>query len=373
MNWNTHFRIQQSGGILEESALPEIDANNIEDVKTLFSKLVQRLLNDELIDNADDIDLLLIDQQEIAAFVVKGNQKHAICLSIGTIRAVWNLLLLSLADKETFLNYPGDDKVDYEVAQRFTKELLTGPSITPSLHYPHDFERPKVYQNITAERLEAVGLLYNAIIDYILHHEAMHITRQHPSYFNALNNETFIDETTIKQKALQVYQFFEIDADLAALGYNITSHPEFKEPAAITEFERKDFFFSELFCYVLVQQLFDLDTAKEINSQLKACHPPPVFRAMFFSNLLRQYFRKYAIIAEEDIFDQQNKAWYESSRIAVKLGFPEGRWHGSHMNDVPFALIDQWVDEFNVFQEMIDIEDQAESLRQFKAYLDKEQ
>jgi hypothetical protein len=91
-----------------------------------------------------------------------------------------------------------------------------------------------------------------------------------------------------------------------------------------------------------------------------------MIRSILYDNLLYQFFIEKKLLPKEEVRDQQSKAWWEASRIAIKLGFPKGRWHGKSMKGVSFARIRRLITEFNQFQDVIGRAIQSGSYEEFK-------
>lgn len=365
MNWNDDIVVKSFGGILNQKALTKIDKSNIEELHKLFLAIRTCLLSDQFLDREDDIELVVLNDPGFLAFVRPNRNKYAICISIGLTRAIWNLLLLTLCDKNTFQGYPGDDEIEYTIKESISKELLFAQTIIPSRKFP---DADLGHQNITAQRLELCQNFYCSILDYILYHECMHIIRDHFTYFSFFGNDKKLDETVLKKRNIKLYQLLEADADLVALSYSLESHPEMQSLNILTHPEQTDFFFGFLFSYVIIQQLFDFvhyEKPKEISR-----YPEPVYRAVLCSNLLKEYFDDLFVIHSEDLDDQENKAWYEASLIAKKLGFPKGHWHGDEIADVSDDKVAEFVELYNDFGEIVANCNQSEVYHEFKLFME---
>lgn len=357
--WKDHITIQLQGGLYDPTSSSEFEQINTGIVRDLFDDLLLRMVADDYIERPDQVELLFINNHRIAAFVTRDQDRYAICISIGATRAIWNLLVLSLADPDILPGYPGDTDIRYAWASHIADKTLLGPVVESS------------FDHITRERLELCTLFYHWIIDYLLYHEAAHIIRDHLSFFSVYYDEQVIDETQFFQgKALNMMQLFELDADIHALDYLIQSNEELDQLDELSKSDFRDFFFIELFGYIMIQQLFDYEH-RRIAEQLQLDHPPPVFRAIVWTNSLVRTFRE--VFGKDDAIlkDEHNKAWYEASKIATKLGFPEGRWRGDQMNDVPSNAVDDLVAQYEKLATIIDITDPVESLQQFRSYLGK--
>lgn len=369
--WKDHITIQQQGGVYDPARSSAFEQINTGIVQDLFEQLRSRLVADDYLQRQDQVELIFLNNQRLAAFVIKDGEQHAICISIGATRVIWNLLILSLADPDILPGYPGDSNIRYTWPSHLDDQVLLGPVIEGSFDYDGQFSHPAGVpeQCITRERLELCTLFYHWIIDYLLYHEAAHITRDHLLFLSIYHNGDVVDETKLFQgKALNLMQLFELDADVHALDYVIQSNEEVSNLDQLSVSEFRDFFFIELFGYILIQQLFDYEH-KRIADELQLDHPPPVFRAIVWTNALVKTFHEVFGKDQALLKDEHNKAWYEASKIATKLGFPEGRWRGDHMNDVPFPAVDELTAQYFALEKIISIPDVPESLRQFKDYL----
>jgi len=370
-SWKDHITIQQQGGLYDPASSSEFEQINTGIVRDLFDDLLLRMVADKYIERQDQVELLFINNHRIGAFVIGDLDRYAICVSIGATRAIWNLLVLSLADPDILPGYPGDTDIRYAWPSRIADQTLLGPAVESSFDYDGKYPRPSGIpeQHISRERLELCTLCYHWIVDYLLYHEAAHIIRDHLSFFSVYYNEQVVDETQLFEgKALHLMQLFELDADVHALDYVIQSNEELDQLDQLSISDFRGFFFIELFGYIMIQQLFDYEHNR-IADQLQLDHPPPVFRAIIWTNSLVKTFRE--VFGKDDTIlkDEHNKAWYEASKIAAKLGFPEGRWRGDHMNDVPLSAVDDLVAQYENLATIIDITDPAESLQLFRSYL----
>jgi hypothetical protein len=372
--WKNHLRIKASGGIFRPVNLRNVDRSNIQDLRNLFKKLRSHLHKSELIDSLTDIELVLLANNKAEAFPLKCQNKYAICISIGLVRAIWNILILSLCDHKIFPNYGGEYRA-YKVRRKLSSQMVFGPSVTPaknSQQYLKGTDR-QLYQDITTSRKELCELLFNSIMDYLLYHEAMHITRDHLSFIHIFNNQDFIDEAkTSSTNDINFFQFLEIDADIVSLQFMLPTNPELKNFNRLPEFNKEDFIFSQMFSNIIIQQLFDFNNeALSISSQWKQYHPPPVVRSILYDNLLHQFFLKNSQLSDDRIRTQQKKAWWEAGQIAKKLGFPLGRWHGKKTDSISFQRIHHFINQFNNFQDAIERSHQSGSYTEIKKLMKK--
>lgn len=356
MNWADHPFVRIKGGVFPAGGASGIDRSNLEDTYAIFKKLQQHLADEEYMDKRSGISLVILNDAGLTAAPLQQGGSYAIGISIGLLRAIWNLLLLTLCDPKIFPGY-GGEPVNYRCKRRITKDMVFAPSITPATNsqkFAPRAERAK-YQDITGSRRELCETLFNAIVDYVLYHEAMHITRDHLSFIRLYNEQTYINESEmVRGINRKFFQFLEIDADIVALGFNLESHPEVAGFEELSAFDKGDFVFGQMFSCIILQQLFDLEMEMPpVGEQWKVNHPPPLIRAMLYDNLLRAFFTQRTSLSEAEIRNQQGKAWWEASRIAIKLGFPKGRWHGNHIEGIEPGLINDLIDEFNAFQDVI--------------------
>lgn len=369
-NWSINKLIQSAGGIVKTKHLSDVDRINISDLRRLFRELRLHLLREGLIGSPGDIELLITSAAKMYAFTVKGEHGgYAICISVGTLRAVWNTLLLTLCDNSTFPDY-GGEKVTYKVKRRISRKLIFGPAVIPaedSQQNIKDKKRLQQYQDITTSRKELCETMYNMMADYLLYHEAMHITRNHFNFIDICEKTTFINAADIFRQNNKLFQFFEVDADMVALNFVLPTHPETARFDRLEQDEKLDFVFFHMFNNIILHQLFDLEMmAEPVKEQWDYDHPPPMIRSILYDNLLYQFFIEKKLLPKKEVRDQQSKAWWEASRIAIKLGFPKGRWHGKGMKGVSFARIRRLITEFNQFQDVIGRALQSGSYEEFK-------
>lgn len=356
--WKDHKRIIEANGLVNTKSLEDVDLRNIAEAWTLFRKLRNHLLREELIDSRADVQLVFLSSNRIEAFALKGDPgKYAICLTIGMMRAIWNVLLLSLCDNKIFPNYGGEYGT-YKVKRRISRRLVFGPAIIPAKNSQQHISGKELrkYQDITPSRKELCELLFNVILDYLFYHEAMHITRDHFAFKSIYNSLDYISEAEVsRNNMIKFFQFLEIDADIVALNFMLPTNPEISQFDRLTKFTQGDFVFGQMFSNIIIQQLFDFDDqVTSIRKQWKGDHPPPMIRSMLYDNLLYRFFVQQNLLPKEEVRDQQSKAWWEASRIAIKLGFPSGRWHGKTMDGISTLRVDKLINEFNSFQEIIE-------------------
>jgi hypothetical protein len=355
--------------------LSHVDQSNIKNLKTIFKKLCNHLLREELIGSRKDIELLVLSTGKIYASVLKGDHgRYAICISIGMLRAIWNILLLSLCDNSIFPNY-GGEYGKYKVKRRLNPKLVFGPAIIPaknSQQFVKSKKELQKYQDITSSRKELCEMLYSAILDYLLYHEAMHITRDHFTFKNIYNKMAYVSKAETLRKNTRFFQFLEIDADLTALNFLLPTNPEITQFDGLPKFRKGDFVFGQMFSNIILHQLFDFEQrAYSLENQWKGDHPPPLVRSMLYDNLLYQFFIQKKLLPKEEVRDQQSKAWWEASRIAIKLGFPKGRWHGKTVDGVPFKKFRKLIDGFNSFQLAIERANSFGSYNEIKKVINK--
>lgn len=376
-NWNSHLLIVEALGVLETENLPAIDQRNISNIRLVFGKLQQHLMSENLLDEVEDLELLIVSTARLDTFVLKGDhEKYAICISIGMVRAVWNVLLLSLCDVNIFPGYGGENK-PCKIRHRISRRMLFGPSVipvtpVPGRHMGNNKKEVRRYQDISPSRKELCELLFNLVIDYLLYHEAMHVTRDHFAFKKIVDQTDCINESGSAVLKNKMLRFLEVDADLTALEFFIPTNPEYQEFDSLSEFRKADFVFGLMFGNIILQQLFDFQEAEEgVNAQWKQDHPPPLVRSMLFNDLLYLFFTQKKLLPGEVVQDQLEKAWWESGRVAVKLGFKKGHWYGGEMKIIPASKYNKLIKEYNQFQQLIDDSHRTGSYRKIKRFIQR--
>lgn len=364
--WYGHPAILNAGGTFNRAGGNGADQRNIRWVGELFEDLLDHLRADGYLTDVSSLDLIFTAEERMSISLARDRSAYAICASIGSIRAIWNLLVLSLCDPGILPGYPGDEEAMREGLKAIHKAMLFQGSLGRTISSPNAVRRLSL--RITKNRHELCELLFKCIFDYILHHEVAHLIRNHMSMLHAFDNEDRINEADHVWRDEELYQLLELDADLHAMDYSMPHHPEFRMLHALPSQRIRDFILSQLFGYIIVQQLFDLEH-RPMSEALQKHHPPPVLRALIWSNSLIGTIKDLHVIGEKDLLDEQNKTWYEASKVASKLGFPEGRWRGSHMRDVPFNEMEVFIAKYRTFEAIIDQDNLSGNMNGFRRYM----
>lgn len=194
------------------------------------------------------------------------------------------------------------------------------------------------------ERTEWGVSLLKRIVDFVIHHELAHIDRSHHRLLLRPGTGLAIDEALAmhgKGRAGHRRRMLEFDADAIALDMILieaTAAPD-SPLRTWTAGQTEDEVFNTLLAVIILCQLFDR-RHRPMESYLIGSHPAPVLRAVRFSEVLQATFEALGKLDLGTLHDIVDTAWWEASRIATAEGFPEGRWRGDDMRDVPVALID---------------------------------
>jgi len=347
----------------------DTDLACIADLNEIFDLIRIRLTEDLFIKNKFAIDLRITNEDKFEIKVgPKSEDTYIIYISIGTIRSVWNLLILSLCDPGILDSYPEDDTIQYKPPTVITAELLYYSSILPAFGFPDDYRSTDgiIRQNITGARRELCEDLYNWIIDHLLYHEVMHIARDHFSYYDIYRNTGISEEKKMREENKFV-RLLELDADMHALDYKIRTMPEFQHFKEMPVKEIRAYMFLEFFGYLIIQQLTDRQN-KPIAEQLEETHPPPVMRAICYDRFLRTIFIEHGLATAAIVTAESLYAWNEASKIAVKLGFPPGRWR-DNMDEVSFKILNSLTGEYKQLEQIIDHDNVAENHDLFNQFI----
>jgi hypothetical protein len=163
-----------------------------------------------------------------------------------------------------------------------------------------------------------------------------------------------VEETSrvsVQEEVRQVVNRLEIDADMHGLDLLMHHDPEFAQLKSAPLSARRAHLFLHIFPQLLASQMFDINYAP-IADQLRQRHPPPVYRSIIYSRALADTFVVDDILSRADAIDQHDKAWWEASRCATLLGFPEGRWLGD-MKEIDFELVREKQEEYLNFERML--------------------
>lgn len=350
--WAQDPDVIERGGILSPDRLTPLERFNWDIVDEVVGLAFGRLRGTEFASELIGLEIRLIDQPAINAFLRLAGQRKLIGLSRGLIDQLWTLVATLLAHPEVLEEHFKDDlKIDMNAWQRDLDTQLT--SLRENLIQP-----ASIPSYITADRLEAATQFYYAMIDHVIHHELAHLLRDHATLLCNRFSLSLVEEVPrgrLSQEIVKTLNFVEIDADLHGLDVLMTYDLEFKELCApgASVADRRLHMFMRVFPHLLMSQLFDFEHTS-LETQLSQHHPPPVYRAIVYSMAMSDTYWLTVGLAKAEAVDEHDKAWWEASRCAKLLGFPEGRWVG-HTNDIDFAYVHRLVDDYKEFEEILNI------------------
>lgn len=346
--WAGDPAVTERGGIVATESLPELEQLNWRILSELLQGAVDEIRATDLAEELQNLTVLLINADDINAFVKVQGSRKLIGLSKGLIGPLWNLLVL-------LLNHPGvlagsfehrpavaGDRVQTDIRQQ-VMQLRAGSA--PAAMIPEYYDK---------DRLELATQLYCSILDYVIHHELAHLVRDHSGFLRHRFALSLVEEkpsNITDAIILQSLNLLEIDADLHGLDLQLTSDPDIQDlPQESVEFQRSQQFVHS-FTHILAAQFFDLEHAS-IQQQLLEPHPPPVYRAILFTRALADTFRDLTGLSRAEVGDEHDKAWHEASLCATLLGFPPGRWLG-HMDDIDMDRINALQQDYLAFEALI--------------------
>lgn len=348
--WANDPVVVDRGGILVPDRLTELERVNWDIVSGLAEQAFDTLRRTELAPELVSLEMHLIDSASINAFLRVVGHRKIIGLNRGLIDQLWTLLALLIAHPEVLQEHFHDDsKIDLEAWRSDLQAQLTG--LREKRVQPAD-----IPTYITKARLETATLLYCCMVDYVIHHELAHLVRDHATLLStryALSAVEEVPRETLSDAIRQTLNMLEIDADIHGLDMLVEYDREFHElcTETATTAQRRDHMFLHAFPLLLISQLFDFEHLS-IDSQLSQQHPPPVYRAIIYTMALSDTYELTVGLPKEAAIDEHDKAWWEASRCALLLGFPEGRWVG-HMDDIDFALVSERQREYKEFEAML--------------------
>ncbi len=355
--WARDPLVLDRGGILPPDRLSELERLNWEILTGLVDQAFDTLRGSELASELVGLEVHLIDSPAINAFVRVVGPHKIIGLNRGLIDQLWSVLATLMAHphvlQEHFQDAPTVDLDQWHRDLQTQLVSLRQKRVQPA----------QIPAYITEARLETTTLLYCCMLDYIIHHELAHVVRGHAPLLSRSHATLAVEEIPREPQGgelRQMLNLIEIDADLHGLDIMLQYEREFDElrTATATAPQRRNHMFLQTFPVLLLQQLFDLEHLP-VGSQLSHPHPPPIYRAIIYTRALSDTYELTVGLEKEAAVDEHDKAWWEASRCALLLGFPEGRWVG-HMGDIDFPAVWECQRRYQKFEEMLNRVNTAE-------------
>lgn len=347
--WVNDPAITSRGGVVSIDDLTELEKINWDILKGLMEKAIADIKQTHLVSEIENLTFLLIDSSEINAFVLDAGEKQLIGLCKGLITKVWNTLVTIMANSTVLPEYfrnqfsaTNDTEISTEKNHSIRSNINAKTAFIP--------------EKINEDRLELTTLLYQIMMDFVIHHELAHVVRGHTSLLKRKFSLSMVEEKikiyNKNKEILDMLNVMEIDADVHGLDMLFQHDPDIDILSSMEKNKQRISLFLYMFPYVLMAQMFDLENTS-IEYQLNQSHPPPLYRAIIYTRAVGDSFESISSLSFEEIKDEHNIAWYEASRCAKVLKFPEGRWR-ENMNDIDMQLVDSKQAEYKIFEKMLD-------------------
>ncbi|MGJ5176530.1 hypothetical protein ACQR16_30975 [Bradyrhizobium oligotrophicum] len=318
--WQTNETVCQLGGMLAEPTPRE--SILLGAWLGVYEMALAELREAGLSDHLESVAFFAIDTVIQNAWAIRSDSGVAVAISRGLVVGVADALVGAFADIGRGDNvYPFglvdmDDSLPDEL-----REALMGEVQAPGL---------------VGDRGSILHQLYCHIASIVIHHELGHVVRGH---FDLLGggSKGLVDEV-VQLSAVEFgnerIRFLEFDADAWALDAILQGYAG--EWSAMDETAR-DMMFSTAFAAIVVGQILDVGEST-IDLQSKLSYPPPVWRALFVTDLLVEEMVDLTGSEREVVAEPVFLAWSVAARVAKHLGRSEGRWRAIEQGDVE----DRW-------------------------------
>ena len=183
-------------------------------------------------------------------------------------------------------------------------------------------------------------------VDFVIHHELAHLTRNHHDLLPNRTTTLAIEEALAASstgRGTHRRRMMELDADATALDMMLMEINAEHPLADWRPDDIEDEYFNTLLAVIVLCQVFDHDH-QPLEPQQKRTHPAPVLRAIRFGEVLHATYEGQSLGDPVRMYGIGDQAWWEASTLAEADGLLRGRWWGDDMADVPQSLVDHYRD-----------------------------
>ena len=319
--WCEHAIVKQSGGLIDPGYLDAHDRMLCNMAAHFFFEAKTTFSDDYFADRIEHLSLVFIDNDTANARAIEDAEKCCIAVNLGLMRTIWALFHMGLSS-DVFLA----DYLSCNVGGRLTDRDLSKAQWQQEIPVTWSEERQTLMHDLFARSL-----------DFLILHEIGHHTRGHIDLLNQQMGFAFIDEASnasLGHGSLDALKRnIEFDADLDAIDMQLMTMDRDRAFSTWSSGQASDQYFLLSLAILATLQMFDLlHTA--IEAQYGQSHPAPVHRAMRLVSALSRSFAELFQWTEEQRTREHDGVWYHGAQLAELLGMPEGRWRGSHSNDM---------------------------------------
>lgn len=321
--WRHVPQITKFGGLVDPGYLSEHYRMLCGMVAHFFLETQSTFSDDYFADRIANVALVFIEDEKANARAIEHDGARCIALNLGLLRQLWALFHMGLS-ANSFL----DDHLDCPV-----DAAGSGQHDLPATHWQQ--EPPAEWSESRRELLHG---LFSRALDFLVFHELAHHTRGHLDLVQAQFGLAIIDEADNadnddEDDADQTIRHIEFDADLHAIDMMLISLERERPFESWLKGQSDQQYFLLALAILVVLQAFDLPHA-QIDTFYRRSHPAPVHRAMRLVSALSKSFARIFGWDEAQRLREHDHVWYHGAQLALQLGMPKGRWHGSHTKDM---------------------------------------